>query len=125
MSKGIRNLLMKTEGANKEALDAMLMLSNIFTYGLYGEKKDLELAKFWLNKAKELEQNLMGAYDGSRKKKEENIKNDNITVTNRFDNIQNNLEFVGIKDNIDESKEKRKISRFDNIQNNLKFVKNK
>ena len=121
MSKEVKDLLVKTEGENKEALDAMIMLTNIYTYGLYREEKNLEKAKYWSNRAKELEQRLS---------KDSNIsKNENIqtkkTFTNRFDNIQNNLKFVGTKDNIVGNREKLKANRFDNIQNNLKFVDKK
>lgn len=121
MNEEIKKLLIKAEGETKEALDAMIMLTNIYTYGLYGGQKDLEKEKYWSNRAKELEQRLS---------KDSNIsKNENIqtkkTFTNRFDNIQNNLKFVGTKDDISENKEKLKSNRFDNIQNNLKFVDKK
>ena len=125
MKEEIKKLLVKAEGLNKEALDAAIMLANIYTYGLYGEKKDLETAKFWSNKAKELERKLTIVYDVPKKKTDENIKKDNV-YTNRFDNIQNNLRFVGTKDNIDDKQSKSiKTNRFYNIQNNLKFVTQK
>lgn len=121
MSKEVKDLLVKTEGENKEALDAMIMLTNIYTYGLYREEKNLEKAKYWSNRAKELEQRLS---DDSNISKNENIQTKK-TFTNRFDNIQNNLKFVGTKDNIVGNREKLKANRFDNIQNNLKFVDKK
>ena len=124
MKEEIKKLLVKAEGLNKEALDAAIMLANIYTYGLYGEKKDLETAKFWSNKAKEFEQKLTKVYDVQKKETDENIKKDNV-YTNRFDNIQNNLKFVGTKDNINDKQSKTKTNRFDNIQNNLKFVTTK
>ena len=124
MKEEIKKLLVKAEGLNKEALDAAIMLANIYTYGLYGEKKDLETAKFWSNKAKEFEQKLTKVYDVQKKETDENIKKDNV-YTNRFDNIQNNLKFVGTKDNINDRQSKTKTNRFDNIQNNLKFVTTK
>ena len=125
MNEGIKELLVKAEGENKEALDAAVMLANIYTYGLYGEKKNLETAKFWSNKAKELERKVTTVYDVPKKKTDENIKKDNVH-TNRFDNIQNNLKFVGTKDNTDNKQSKSiKTTRFDNIQNNLKFVTSK
>ncbi len=125
MNEGIKELLVKAEGENKEALDAAVMLANIYTYGLYGEKKNLETAKFWSNKAKELERKLTTVYDVPKEKTDENIKKDNV-YTNRFDNIQNNLKFVGTKDNTGNKQSKSiKTTRFDNIQNNLKFVTSK
>ena len=117
MKEEIEKLLIKAENENQEALDAVIMLTNIYTYGLYREEKNSEKAKYWSNRAKELEQKLSKNPDIS---KNENIKT-NKTFNNRFDNIQNNLKFVGTKDNIDE-KYTNKKQRFDNIQNNLKFV---
>ena len=58
MNEEIKKLLIKAEGETKEALDAMIMLTNIYTYGLYGGQKDLEKEKYWSNRAKELEQRL-------------------------------------------------------------------
>ena len=121
MNEEIKKLLIKAEGETKEALDAMIMLTNIYTYGLYGGQKDLEKEKYWSNRAKELERRLS---EDSNISKNENIQTKK-TFTNRFDNIQNNLKFVGTKDDISENKEKLKSNRFDNIQNNLKFVDKK
>lgn len=125
MKQVIKKLLVKTEDKNKQALDAMIMLSNIYAYGLYGEEKNLETAKFWSNKANELEKNLSEIYDIPKKEAVENINVDK-NITNRFDNIKNNLKFVGTKDNINDKQSKTiKNNRFYNIQNNLKFVTEK
>jgi len=121
MNEEIRNLLVKADGENGEALDAVSMLINIYTYGLYGEKKDPEAVKIWSGKAKALEQKLSGFYTCSQKEKTKNIKTGSVK---RFDNIKNNLRFVNTKDNIDDKHINRK-ERFYNIQNNLKFVVSK
>lgn len=133
MSEEIEELLIKTEGKNKEdALEAMIMLSKIYAYGFYGAKKDLEQAEFWSQKARELKQKLphkdnSEPYDIFKRAKEfkqsllktENIKIDK-TFTTRFDNIQRNLKFVNTKDIANDKQ--LSTDRFNNIQLNLKFV---
>lgn len=116
MNKEIEKLILKSEGFDNDALEAMNFLAKIYAYGLYGEKKDLNRAEFWSTKATELKQqlskNISFPYNVCKK---ENIK------INRFDNIQNNLKFVGSKDITDDIN-KTSINRFNNIQHNLKFV---
>ena len=120
MNEEIKKLLTKAERNDKEALKAVSMLVKVYAYGLKEEKKDLEIAKFWANKAKELEQKLSDVSNITKNETNEKMETNNIFI-NRFNNIQNNLKFVGTKDNID-NKQSEKGNRFDNIQNNLKYV---
>ena len=115
MNNEIEKLIIKSKGFDKDALEAMNFLAKIYTYGLYGEKKDLNRAEFWSTKANELKQQLSKNISVPY-----NIKKENIKI-NRFDNIQNNLKFVGSKD-ITNDIDKTSINRFNNIQHNLKFV---
>lgn len=115
MNKEIEKLILKSKEFDKDALEAMTFLAKIYAYGLYGEKKDLNRAEFWSTKANELKQQLSKNISVPY-----NIKKENIKI-NRFDNIQNNLKFVGSKD-ITGDIDKTSINRFNNIQHNLKFV---
>ena len=134
MDEEIEELLIKAEGKNKEeALEAMIMLSKVYAYGFYGEKKDLKKAEFWSQKANELKQKLPKeasvTYDIFKRAREfkqslsgkQDIKIDK-TFTTRFDNIQRNLKFVDEKDTADTQ---LLTNRFDNIQRNLHFVSKK
>ena len=119
MNKEMSKLLIKASGNNKEALEAIAELCKVYAYGFYGEEKDLGKAKFWADKAKKLEQKL-----SKKVSLPSNICEIDKIFTDRFDNIQRNLKFVGTKD-IEEDKQasiKTFSNRFDNIQNNIQFV---
>ena len=120
MNREIGKLLIKASGKNKEALEAIAELCKVYAYGFYGEKKDLGKAQFWADKAKKLKQKL--SEDISLPL--DICKIDKI-FTDKFDNIQRNLKFVGTKDIADDKSSKSFSNRFDNIQNNLQFVDTK
>jgi len=133
MNEEIKDLLIKAEENNEEALEATIMLSKVYAYGLYGEKKDLEKAEFWSNKARvcgqRLSKEIYLPFLNEQKQsvqKKENIKINRVSFSNRFDNIQCNLKFVNIKHDINKNETiktgKTFTNRFNNIQNNLKFV---
>ena len=114
MVKEIEELLMKATGNNKEALEAMFFLARIYTHGMYGEEKNLEKAKCWSNKAKELEQKLLK----------------NASSNSNTSNISNTINNPGNTINSNTSKEKPKFDnsfsdRFRNLQfNNTNNVNN-
>ncbi len=92
MQQAIEDLIKKSEGNNQEALDSMIMLAKIYTYGMFGEPKDLEIAKSWLNKSQDLLKTLQENID-------ENVEVDNkpinpiVGVDNAFSDRFNNLDF--------------------------------
>ena len=114
MVKEIEELLMKATGNNKEALEAMFFLARIYTHGMYGEEKNLEKAKCWSNKAKELEQKLL---------KNASSNSNTSSISNTINNPGNTI-------NSNTSKEKPKFDnsfsdRFRNLQfNNTNNVNN-
>ena len=138
MNEETEELLIKAEGKNKEkALDAMIMLSKVYTYGLYGEKKDLEKAEFWSKKANNLKQTLPkkdsvpdDIFKRAREFKRNLLRRQNLeankTFATRFNNIGQNIKFVN-PNNKQLSNKHIKYDmvfsyRFDNIQNNLRIV---
>jgi hypothetical protein len=123
MAKEIEKLLIKAQGKGREALEAAIMLSKIYTHGLYGEKKDLEKAEFWSTIAKDLLEEISekesknnnsnitttdieNKISKEKAKKNEmqgdNSQKDNFRTDKNFSDRFQNLQFVDIKDTINE-----------------------